>query len=227
MRTMLGIQLCLTVWANSLLAFPVADSQSQLCDAAAQYAAAQTGVPVSILRAVTLAETGRSAKATAPLAPWPWAVHAEGQGHWFPDERSALFYIERKVLEGARNIDIGCFQLNFRWHSGGFHGLDGMIAPTNNALYAARFLKTLFGETGDWRTAVGRYHSRREGQAEKYVERLEMLYSQHIANSAQVPTVPRTAAPVPPERKKYGLVLARSPLLQAPKVPRPLIGGLR
>jgi hypothetical protein len=100
-----------------------------------------------------------------------------------------------------------------------------MFSPKNNALYAATFLQDLHQQTGDWRAAVGRYHSRDGDRAEAYLQRLETLFDRHIAHPAFAMPQPevRAKTPLPPQR--FGLISARGPLIQSPRHVRPLIGG--
>lgn len=206
-------------------------SPAELCEEAAQFASHQTGVPLSILRAVTLAETGHTQPNGAGFDAWPWAVMADLKGHWFPDKYSAIAYAEEQVAQGKSNVDIGCFQLNIRWHATAFQSVTDMFSPQNNALYAANFLQDLYAQTGDWRTAVGRYHSRDEARAEDYVQRLETIFDKHLGNTAPTFNASETVAfaDATPARtrqvyEKFSLVSARGSLLQTPSRVRPLIG---
>ncbi|MDN5789118.1 transglycosylase SLT domain-containing protein, partial [Pseudorhodobacter sp.] len=198
--------------------------ETGICDRAAIFAADQTGVPVAILQAITLAETGRGEAAGSKPAAWPWTVQAQGQGHWFPDSAMALAFAEDLLRHGIRNFDLGCFQVNFHWHSAGFTSVSAMLTPELNAVYAAEFLQTLMRETGDWRQAVGHYHSRDAARAEVYVQRLETMFAERA--------VRRTASPaveIAPERaaRRFSLVAAQGPLLQRTKPRQPLIGAVR
>jgi hypothetical protein len=201
-------------------------SPAATCDAAARFAAERTGVPLSVLRAVTLAETGRTDPDTRQFSAWPWAIQAQSRGSWFPNQDQALAFAKDLVAQGVRNLDIGCFQLNFHWHGAGFRNLEEMMTPDANALYAAGFLQQLYTETGDWKTAVGHYHSRDSARAMTYVARLETIYNAHIntAAPAHQPPEPRNNRPGPPAR--YGLALARGPLIELAGQARPLIGGM-
>lgn len=206
-------------------------SPAALCEDAAQFAANQTGVPLSILRAVTLAETGHTQANGAEFDAWPWAVMANLKGHWFPDQNTAIAFAEEQVAQGKSNVDIGCFQLNVRWHATAFQNLTDMFSPQKNALYAANFLQDLYTETGDWRAAVGRYHSRDDTRAEAYVQRLETIFDKHLGAPAPVIDAPETVAFTPPSPartpqvyERFGLVSARGSLLQTPSRVRPLIG---
>lgn len=228
MLTCLRFRIVLMAAVFSQVWFAASASPSQQCDQAARYAAAETGVPLSILRALTLAETGRKPSANAPFGPWPWSVHAGGQGYWFDDAETALRFINTKRAEGLTNIDVGCFQLNLHWHAKGFSDLAAMMSPKENALYAARFVSALYDETGDWRSAVGHYHSRTQSKAETYVARLETLYNRYIGTQ---PAAPQSAAPVqqptPQVSERYGLVAAGAPLVEFARKSGPIIGGLK
>lgn len=179
------------------------------CDRAAHQAAAATGVPVSVLRTITRTETGRNKGGI--LEPWPWTVNMEGEGHWFDSEDAARAYVVTALRRGARSFDVGCFQINYKWHGGSFLSIDQMFDPLENALYAARFLRELHAELGDWPKAAGAYHSRTPDLAHKYRARFDRI----LADLEVV---------VPPVSRELGVSrslakLARSensfPLLQA------------
>ncbi|GHE01804.1 hypothetical protein U879_15910 [Defluviimonas sp. 20V17] len=148
---------------------------SALCDAATNHAARATGVPVSVLQAISLTETGRRRGGTT--RPWPWTVNMEGKGHWFPTRDAALAFIDERHSAGARSFDLGCFQLNYRWHGGAFASFTDMFNPQANALYAARFLRTLYDEFGDWTRAAGAYHSRTPELARRYKARFSQYFT--------------------------------------------------
>lgn len=154
---------------------PAAAADSALCDRAALAAARETGVPVEILLALTRTETGRADHGT--VQPWPWAVNQAGEGHWFADRRSAVAHVEEAIAGGASNIDIGCFQLNYRWHAEAFVSVEAMFEPRDNARYAAGFLSQLFRETGDWRLAAGAFHSRRPEEAASYLGHFDRVFA--------------------------------------------------
>ncbi|WP_097030070.1 lytic transglycosylase domain-containing protein [Cereibacter ovatus] len=147
-----------------------------LCEQAAVRAARQTGVPRDVLLAITLTETGRATDG-GPLRPWPWAVNVAGQGHWFASREEAVGFAEDHIRNGSSNFDVGCFQLNHRWHGGAFTSPDQMFDPEANALYAASYLKTLKDRSGDWAEAAGAYHSATPALAERYRSRFDQLYS--------------------------------------------------
>ncbi|WBU53361.1 hypothetical protein [Paracoccus sp. SCSIO 75233] len=149
------------------------DEAAALCEWASQTAAAEAGVPADILGALTLTETGR--RRDGVVRPWAWSVNAEGNGSWFDDPGAAMAFAEARVTEGRLNVDIGCFQLNYRWHGMHFASVAEMFDPLNNARYAARFISDLYQESGDWRIAAGMFHSRTPKYATRYLTRFDEL----------------------------------------------------
>lgn len=186
------------------------EDPSSLCVDAARAAARRTGVPVDVLLAVTLVETGRDQR------PWPWTVNVAGEGHWFDTASEAEAHVQSLLDQGRTNVDLGCFQLNLRWHSKGFSSLSDMLDPAPNATYAAEFLASHFARTGDWAAAAAAYHSQTPEYAERYRAKFEAAYGTLAAG----PTV----APVATEREN------RFPLLMSGAIGRngslvPATGG--
>ena len=163
-----------------------------LCDAAARKVATETGIPVSVLRAITRVETGRNRD--GGLQPWAWTVNMEGTGVWFDTEDEARTYVFSHYKRGARSFDIGCFQINYRWHGQAFNSIDDMFDPVINARYAAVFLNRLFDEFGDWSKAAGAYHSRTEEFASRYIERYDRIYFALTSNGAERTDPPEARA---------------------------------
>lgn len=167
------------------------DSQN-LCDAAGGRAAQITGVPASVLMAIARVETGRSIGGV--LSPWPWAVNQAGSGSYFDSKSDAMDHVSLAMGNGETNIDVGCFQINMRWHGAQFASLEAMFDPAENALYAAHFLLQLYEEFGSWDDAIGAYHSRQSGAATAYLAKVSALMDttmQMAAPAATVQTVSR------------------------------------
>lgn len=186
------------------------------CRDAAALAAAETAVPLPILTAVMLAESGRNAvgRPGGPLSPWPWTVQSGGQGHWFATRPEALALVRTLLAGGERNIDIGCFQINLRWHVDAFESVDAMFDPLANARHAAAYLARHARQTGDWRRAAGAYHSRDPVRSEAYAERLERIHA------AQPAATPRPAAEPPASR---GTFAPGGPIIDFARRYRPLV----
>ncbi len=197
---------------------------SELCHSAAQQAASESGVPLQLLQALMLTETGR-ARGDGGLEPWPWALNRGGKSLWFTTRAEALTYLETALQEGVTNIDIGCFQLNWRWHGDAFASPDAMLQPAANADYAARLVARLHAKTGDWMTAAAAYHSSTPAYAERYMARFGPIYA---ALGGEEPDAPR--AVISPRENRFPLLQAGGGATAGSLVPlagrgQPLIGG--
>ena len=160
------------------------------CEFAIERASHQTGVPKDVLRTVALIETGKTVGGT--YAPWPWALNHAGESLHFADQTAALQAAQNLVDAGYTNFDVGCFQINYRWHRDAFTSLAQMLNPDDNALYAAQFLKALADSSENWRAAAGKYHSHTPELAEKYRSRYTEIWNAH----AQQPATINSSAPL-------------------------------
>ncbi len=119
----------------------------------------QKGVPTYLLAAISLAETGRWNEERRENIAWPWTVTAKGKGRYFASKRDAITHVYELWDAGVENIDVGCMQINLRYHGRAFANLDEAFDPAANADYAARFLKELNKQTRSWTRAAAQYHS--------------------------------------------------------------------
>lgn len=137
------------------------------CIAAILAAGERYDIPGHLLLALGLQEAGW--QGPRGLTIWPWTVNAGGDGRRFTTRAEAETFVRRKQAEGVTLIDVGCLQINLRWHPDAFATLSQGFDPTANIDYAARFLRSLYEESGDWWQAAGRYHSRSEGPQATYL----------------------------------------------------------
>ncbi len=210
-----GLALCLVAaWFLPIPAHSAVPQRviSAQCDEAAATAARQSGVPIDVLLAVTRTETGRRSEGV--LVPWPWTVNMEGAGRWFATEDEARAYVFQHFKRGARSFDVGCFQINYKWHGQAFRSIDEMFDPVKNALYAADFLADLYGEFGDWTKAAGAYHSRTKEYADRYEARFDQV-RQNVQpmQLASAPNASRRATFGAPQRLDLNRALTNGPLV--------------
>jgi soluble lytic murein transglycosylase-like protein len=123
------------------------------CEREMERAARKHGVPLGMLYAVGLAETGRGDSLR------PYALNIEGRAIYDIGKHDALREVERARRAGARLIDIGCMQINHHFHARNFASVEDMLDPAQNVDYAARFLRELKAREGSWTKAVARYHA--------------------------------------------------------------------
>lgn len=128
-------------------------SHLNICEQELVRAAALHNVPLGMLYAVGLTESGQNGKLT------PYAINVDGRARYNLNKVEALAAIEKAQSEGARYIDIGCMQINHRYHGRKFDSLEEMFDPEKNVAYAARFLSELKQREGTWTMAIARYHA--------------------------------------------------------------------
>jgi len=183
-RTITGFALVLALvllvpWPGQSSSDPSAE-----CMTAAAAAAETAGVPYAVLLAVTLVETGQTHG--GQFQPWPWTVNNGGEGGWFGTKAEAEDHVAMLLAMGTTNIDLGCFQLNYRWHGENFASLDDMLDPVLNARHAAIFLATLYEKSGIWSDAAAAYHSRTPEHAEIYRAKFDKVLAQLEGDTPRV-----------------------------------------
>jgi len=116
-------------------------------------AAKKYDVPLAVLYAVGLTETGRKGSLH------PYALNIEGPSVFAETLPEAIQRFELARKNGAKLIDIGCMQINHFYHASHFRSINEMFDPSQNVDYAARFLKELKSREGSWTLAAARYHA--------------------------------------------------------------------
>ena len=87
---------------------------------------------------------------------------------------------------GIRNIDVGCMQVNLKYHGKAFSSLDEAFEPEKNAAYSAQFLRQLYKRNKqDWTKTAMHYHSRNLRQGTNYKNRLEKHYAEYVREEAR------------------------------------------
>ncbi len=116
-------------------------------------------IPTKLLHSVSLIESGRWNKNTKQLLPWPWAVNKSGKSYFFKTKKEAVDSVKKMIDEGNSNIDIGCMQINLKYHNQAFKNLNHVFEPRHNIEYAATLLKKHYKRYTNWKNAVAAYHS--------------------------------------------------------------------
>lgn len=123
------------------------------CEPEILRAAERYGIPVGILYAVGLTETGNKGSLQ------PNALNIEGKAVFPASSRQAVAAFEKARRAGAKLIDLGCMQINHHYHAEHFANVGEMLDPRKNVDYAARFLARLRARHETWSMAVARYHA--------------------------------------------------------------------
>ncbi len=152
--------------------------QSELCTAAVRQAEEHFHLPPALLLSVAKAESGRPITSSTDIRPWPWTIDADGAGIFVDSKAAGIAWM--RALSARHNfLDVGCMQVDLRYHPNAFRSLDEAFDPVANANYAARLLNDLYyGEAAaNWDVAVGLYHSHSALLAAEYRDRVALMGS--------------------------------------------------
>ncbi len=123
------------------------------CEGEMRAASAKYEVPLGVLYAVGLTESGRKDSLQ------PLAMNIAGTAYFATSLDDAIRRFGVAEAAGIKLIDVGCMQINHHFHGRAFASLKRMFDPHANVDYAARFLKVLRRREGSWTLAVARYHA--------------------------------------------------------------------
>jgi soluble lytic murein transglycosylase-like protein len=142
-----------------------AAADNQVCEREMARAAQVNDIPLNVLYAVGLTETGHRGTLN------PFDMNVDGRTVSSASLAEALGKFNAERARGAKLIDIGCMQINHHWHAADFHSVTEMFDPATNVRYAANFLKELRAREGTWTLAVARYNAGPNADAaqKKYV----------------------------------------------------------
>ena len=148
----LGLLAAMAISISSAAQTASAAGQS-VCEREMTRASARYRVPLGVLYAVGMAETGRKGSLQ------PYAMNIEGRPYFAASAGEAVHVFDAARGRGARLIDLGCMQINHLYHGDRFASVEAMLDPGKNVDYAARFLRELREREGSWTMAVARYHA--------------------------------------------------------------------
>ncbi len=147
---------------------------SSVCSAAAKKAGAEYGVNFDLLQTIAVVESGRWDNLQNRYVAWPWTVNAQGKGYYFASREEAVKAVKDFQAQGIDSIDVGCMQINLRYHGKSFASIEDALDPLKNVAYSAKFLRKLYSANGrNWKKAARKYHSSNPTQGEIYTQRLE------------------------------------------------------
>jgi soluble lytic murein transglycosylase-like protein len=130
-----------------------AENDGNICEQFLTTASRAENVPLGVLYAVGLTETGNKGSLH------PYALNIEGKTVFASTKIEAMGHFRRARNSGKKLIDLGCMQVNHHYHGANFSSPEAMLDPQTNIKYAARFLKNLYASEGSWTAAVARYHA--------------------------------------------------------------------
>lgn len=152
-------------------ALPGGASPGAQCRAAIRAVEQAFAVPAGLMAAIGRVESGRAGP-DGRIDPWPWSINANGVDQVFDSKPAAIAAVRALQAAGTASIDIGCMQVNLKYHPEAFASLDDAFDPVRNATYAAGFLQRLHTQTGTWPNATAWYHSATPELGEPYARKV-------------------------------------------------------
>ena len=101
-----------------------------------------TDIPKNLLLSIGKSESGRILKNNKHVI-WPWTVNHAGKSLFFDTKNQMQKYVLKYVKIQDYNLDVGCMQINLKWHKNNFKKISDMFAVEPNVSYAASFLLQL------------------------------------------------------------------------------------
>ena len=139
-----------------------------------------------LLTTISSVETGRYNEAKKQTLAWPWTINAQGKGRYFATKEEAVRAVKKLQAQGVKSIDVGCMQVNLKYHGKAFSSLDEAFEPEKNAAYSAQFLRQLYKRNKqDWTKTAMHYHSRNLRQGTNYKNRLEKHYAEYVREDGE------------------------------------------
>ena len=155
-------------------------NDSALCYTAAKKAGGEFGVNYDLLQIISTVESGQWDHAENRYVAWPWTINVKGKGYHFSSREEAVQAVKKFQKQGITSIDVGCMQINLKYHGQAFSSVDEAIDPENNVKYSAKFLRSLYSKSGNsWEKAAKRYHSGNPNEGAIYAKRLESRFESY------------------------------------------------
>ena len=130
-------------------------------------------LPNKLLTSISLVESGM-VKGNE-INPWPWALNVNGKSQYFDNKKDTMSFL-KESLKNSRNVDVGCMQINYKFHGHKFKNLDHILNPEENVKYAAKFLQKLFKRHKSWNEAISHYHSSEPARKRKYLTKVRNFW---------------------------------------------------
>ncbi|MFK7973871.1 MAG: transglycosylase SLT domain-containing protein [Rickettsiaceae bacterium] len=181
------ILIIIAIVFNSVFALAALDREireSKKCSNTFSYFERKHHLPKDILHSISLQETRKAHSIYKIGVVWPWTINVNGQGFYFKNKHEAIKFARTKLNQGVNNMDIGCMQINLKYHPDAFSSLEKAFTPRHNIAYAVKLLLSHYEKHNNWNKAVGHYHSYTKNKAELYQTKISKI-NQDMANYRQ------------------------------------------
>ena len=143
-----------------------------------------TDIPKNLLLSIGKSESGRILKSNKHVI-WPWTVNHAGKSLFFDTKNQMKKYVLKYVKKQDYNLDVGCMQINLKWHKNNFKKISDMFAVEPNVSYAASFLLQLKNKHGSWDKAIKHYHSSDPKKNKPYLIKVKHFWKKKEDNTVK------------------------------------------
>lgn len=139
------------------------ESQAKVSRKIIKEIARECEVPAVLLEAICQVESNLE----------PHAINMGGKAYFFKNRELAAKFLVSQIELGKTNIDVGCMQINWRWHGRHLQDPDLLLDERACLYYGATLLKVLAKQKGGWVQAMMYYHSSNPKAQAKYLEKVQ------------------------------------------------------
>ena len=157
---------------------PIEADVSELCSLSAARMEEKYYIKDHLLQTISSVETGNWNYEEGRFVSWPWTINVNGKGYRFKTKEAAIAKVKQLQSEGVESIDVGCMQVNLKYHKKAFASLDDAFNPDKNMEYGAKFLSKLYKKQGSWQKAAMAYHSKVPARGLRYKNKLLSRFEQ-------------------------------------------------
>jgi hypothetical protein len=146
-------------------------------------------LPEYTLHSISLQETRKAHSEHQIGIVWPWTVTSRGRGYHFNNRDEAITFAKLQIDAGNDSIDVGCMQINLKYHPNAFASIEEAFSPKHNVAYGAKLLKENYDRSKNWNAAIGLYHSAQEDRSMEYQKMVGRIHASIVNYKNKLQTI--------------------------------------
>ena len=151
----------------------------------------QIDIPKGLLKAIGLTESGRYIN-KSKFVIWPWTINTNKKSLFFDTKKQMHKFLMHEIKNGNLDLDVGCMQINLKWHGKHFKKISDAVDPKINISYATSFLYKLKSDFKTWNEAIKRYHSSKPSKNIRYHKKVLANWSMVKKSNEKTMTIKNT-----------------------------------
>lgn len=141
--------------AAAVMAPSSASAQTADCASLIAHTESTRNIPRGLLMAIAVTESALNGR------PNPYAMNIAGRSYFANGYQDMANVISANWSRGVQSIDVGCMQVNLKYHGMKFPRMTDLLDPNTNVQYGASYLISLATQAGSWKDAVMSYHNKK------------------------------------------------------------------